>query len=69
MNGDPNNYWNDENGLPRPKRTSGSGPWSALRFSMRVQSIPKFVNAKPGVVVIIIIPILFYLSSFIFQNI
>jgi len=51
MHGDRNDFWLDDQGLLRPKRTGGYGPWSGLRFSMRAQKIPSYLHAKPGVMV------------------
>ncbi|XP_025199512.1 pickpocket protein 19-like [Melanaphis sacchari] len=56
IRGDTNDFWNDENEqgvFKRPRRTGGSGPWSGLRFSMRAQKIPPYINAKSGLVVMI----------------
>lgn len=51
MYGDQKDFWEDDRGVPRPRRSSGSGPWSGLKFSVRAQNIPSYLDAKPGVLV------------------
>jgi hypothetical protein len=48
---DTKDFWEDDKGLARPRRTGGSGPWSGLKFSVKAQKIPSYVDAKPGIVV------------------
>lgn len=48
---DTKDFWVDDKGLARPRRTGGSGPWSGLKFSVKAQQIPSYVDAKPGLVV------------------
>lgn len=62
MQDDDKDYWEDDQGMARPKRTAGCGPWSGLRFSMTAQKIPSYLDAKPGVVVNIALEII--LSNF-----
>lgn len=63
LDGDKRPGWTDWHGQMRPRRTAGHGPWSGIRFSVRAQQIPHYVNAKPGVVVIVGDP-----SGFPFEN-
>lgn len=52
MFNDKHDFWEDDRGTLRPRRSSGSNPWSGLWFSMVAQDIPSFMNTtKPGVMV------------------
>lgn len=44
-------HWIDWNNQIRPRPAAGHGPLRGLRFSVKLQKIPPYVNAKSGVVV------------------
>lgn len=51
LNDAKNDRWIDWNKQIRPRRTAGHGPWTGLRFVVKSQNIPSYINIKSGVIV------------------
>jgi hypothetical protein len=55
--------WLDWDNRTRPRKASGHGPWTGLRFTVNAQDIPSFVNVQPGIVVSNVTSVLIVYSS------